>query len=389
MTRGRYSNLDKLISKNKVDAFIMFDTSDNKNQLYLTDFKCYDNFLFLRTSDKKSKLLVPTLEKQRAEKESLVDYICPTSKYEEKDVRGNLNLELDVVVSFLKDNNINSIALTKNVSYFVYNRLKKDFSVEVFDNPVMDSRKIKDARELDNLKEVQSITQNALEYAKSILKESEIGDDNSLIYNNSLLTSDLLRKKIEKYFIENNCLLKESIIVSGSEGSDPHNYGSGSLRASEPILIDIFPEHRDTKYWGDMTRTFLKGHTPMEVRNMYKATRSAFETALDVLDTNEEVTCGEIHNSVCDIYSNNNYNTIKDGDIEEGFIHSTGHGIGLDLHEPPRISDNNQKLRKGYVLTIEPGLYDKEYGAVRIEDMIVVTENGFKNLNDFSYDMKL
>lgn len=116
---------------------------------------------------------------------------------------------------------------------------------------------------------------------------------------------------------------------------------------------------------------------------------NAFDAALDVLSAGAGVTGGAVHDAVCDVFEAADYPTVREGDIDEGFLHSTGHAIGLDLHEAPRLVSGAEELDAGYVLTVEPGLYDSDIGGVRVEDMIVVTEDGYRNLNDYHTDLVL
>ena len=138
-----------------------------------------------------------------------------------------------------------------------------------------------------------------------------------------------------------------------------------------------------------MSRRFVKGTPSVEFKNMYQTTRNAFEVALEVLEKGAGITGEEVNNRVCDVFEQAGYQTIRDGDIDESFLHSTGHAIGLELHEPPRLVDETDELAAGTVLTVEPGLYIHEHGGVRIEDMVVVEEDGYRNLNNYHYDWEL
>ncbi len=115
----------------------------------------------------------------------------------------------------------------------------------------------------------------------------------------------------------------------------------------------------------------------------------AQQAAFEVLEQGAGVTTTEVYDAVCDVLEGHGFKTLRDGDIEEGFIHSAGHGIGLELHEPPRISDNSEEIEAGTVLTVEPGLYISCVGGVRIEDMVVVTEDGYENYNSMNKDLEL
>jgi len=209
-----------------------------------------------------------------------------------------------------------------------------------------------------------------------------------LHHGGEMLTSERLRSELRQFLMNKQCSLDETIIACGQAAADPHDIGSGPLRTDEPILLDIYPQHK-SGYWGDMSRTFVRGSPSSEFLEMYRTTREAFETALDVLADGAGVTGAGVHNAVCDVFEQAGYPTIQDGDVDEGFLHSTGHAIGLELHEPPRLVRGTEKLAPGTVLTVEPGLYDREHGGVRIEDMVVVQENGYRNMNDYHYDWDL
>ena len=384
-----YNSLDSEIIERDFDAFVSFRNASDENQYYLTKFNCHSNFLFVRTGGK-SIILTPHLEVKRAIEQAEVDEVYSMNEYIQDDIRGRENKENKLIKRFLEDFNISSVLLMPDVSYNTVKSFENlGLRTGILENSILGFRKKKSREEIKMLREAQKQTEKAMDFARKILSGCEVSEEGFLIYNGDKLTSDILKKEIHKFLIDRGFSIKEFIIVSGKEGYNPHNYGSGVLHENEPILLDIFPRNNENKYWGDMTRTFVKGEVSEEVNQMYEATKEAFDKSLEVLEEGAGVKCCEIHNSVCDVYEKHGFDTIRDGNIEEGFLHSTGHGIGLSLHEPPRIAGNEDILKEGYAVTIEPGLYKKNIGAVRFEDMIIVRKDGYENVNDFDYSMSL
>ena len=381
------SKIDKLISENNIDGFVQYKDGDNVNHQYLTGFEASDLFTYLRYNNE-STLLVAPVEKGKAQDQSNTDQVRSTAEFVNGDVRDDIESEAYIISSFLTEYDIDSIGVPRNFDLYIYEVLENNgISVQTVPDVVMDARKQKSKSEIELMRNSQIATEKAMNKAKDIIRQSEVRQ-NELYYNDDPLTSEKLKDKLKDVLSEYDCHLDESIVACGKQSVDPHKLGSGKLRPNKPIIIDIYPQHK-SGYWGDMTRTFVKGEPDDQFKEMYKMTREAFESALDMLSNGSGVKAQQVHNMVCDVFESTGYPTIRDGDIDRGFLHSTGHGIGLELHEPPRIADNDEVLEEGYVLTLEPGLYDSEYGGVRIEDMIVITEDGYENLNDFEYDYQV
>jgi len=178
--------------------------------------------------------------------------------------------------------------------------------------------------------------------------------------------------------LHQDCQADEIIVAGGDQGADPHERGHGPLRAGETIILDIFPRHKQSGYWGDLTRTVIKGKPAAAQRKLYQAVKQAQEGALQQVRAG--VTGAEIHDGVCRTFEALGFKTGERNGIHQGFIHSTGHGVGLEIHEAPSISPAGGPLEAGQVITIEPGLYYPGLGAVRIEDTGVVTETGIQLL---------
>ena len=386
MNRTRY--LDKFLDSRNFDAFLIRDDSSNSNMYYLTEFETSDPFIYLRKNGE-SIILVPQLEYSRAKEEAEVDKVINSSKFIQGESRDSEHKKILLLEKFLKEFNVENLAVPQDFPFKLARNIEEaGIEIQPVEDKVMQARKIKEKKEVEKIRQVQQYTEESMRKAEKLIREADI--KNSKLYlNGEPLTSEKLKKGIKKFLIEKKCdVPQETIVASGKTSAKPHSTGSGPIKEGEPIVIDIFPKHRN-KYFGDMTRTFVKEEPSEKVKKMKEAVLEAQKAAFNVLEKGEGVKAKKIHNKVCDILENHGYKTLRDNDTESGFIHSTGHAVGLDLHEPPRIAGNKDELRPGMVLTIEPGLYIPEIGGVRIEDMVLVKEDGYENFNSMSKEIEI
>ncbi|MEI6490789.1 MAG: M24 family metallopeptidase [bacterium] len=228
--------------------------------------------------------------------------------------------------------------------------------------------------QIEAIKEVQIATESAM---KAVIEYIQSTDNP---------TSEEAHKIIDKVLSENNCESPEGHIVAGGQQSaEPHEKGSGTLEKGVPIVIDIYPRSKTTGYFADMSRTVCVGAPSVELQKMYDAVLGAQELALSMIKP--KMKCSEIQTAVENFFKEKGYLTSgkgKEFKFAEGFVHSIGHGIGKDLHESPRFGRGSEDvLEEGDVVTVEPGLYYSKIGGIRLEDMILVTKNGAKNLTRF------
>jgi Xaa-Pro aminopeptidase len=177
-------------------------------------------------------------------------------------------------------------------------------------------------------------------------------------------------------------LAANTIVAGGKQACDPHERGHGRLLANEPIIIDIFPRSQKTGYFGDITRTVVRGRANEAVKKLYDTVWRGQKIGFEKIRAN--VPTAEVHKAVQKFFVQQGYKTGRRDGRMEGFFHGTGHGLGLEIHEAPRLGATSPgKLRPGHVVTVEPGLYYPEIGGVRLEDVALVTGNGAKNLTRF------
>ncbi len=240
-------------------------------------------------------------------------------------------------------------------------------------------RLVKSADEIAAVETAQRATERAMDKAIEVVAGSE-SRDGVLVHEGSPLTSERLRAIVDVVLLEEGCFGEGTIIACGTDGAAPHNRGAGALRPNQPIILDLFPRHRELRYFADMTRTVSKGDPGPEIRRMYDVTLRAQELALGLIrpGANGRV----VYEAVCRHYEEAGYATsLRDGAFPaKGFIHGLGHGVGLEIHERPSLNRVDSPLEAGHVVTVEPGLYDPRIGGVRIEDLVVVTEDGCRDL---------
>lgn len=248
-------------------------------------------------------------------------------------------------------------------------------------NPVRQlypQRMLKTPQEVSAIRDSLKRTQSAFDLIESVLYDAEIRGE-ELWYKDELLTSELMKLMVEREFVEQQLMNVEGMIISSAEqAAIPHHRGSGPLRPNQTIICDIFPRHIESGYFADMTRTYLKGMPSTEQQKMFEAVAEAQQAGFDLIRPG--VTGAVVHEACEQVFEARGF--VTEGD--RGFTHSTGHGLGLEVHEAPSLSGREtRKLQPGHVVTVEPGLYYKELGGVRIEDVVVVTEDGYENLTDY------
>lgn len=247
----------------------------------------------------------------------------------------------------------------------------------------VEDRRSKDAQEWAWIQQAQQVTEQAIALACRMIATSQARSDGVLIYEDQELTSERVRAAIDHFLLDHGYENTTAIVAGGPQGADCHENGTGPLRTGEPIIIDVFPRNRQTLYHGDCTRTVVHGHCPPEVRRMHEAVCAAKQAAMSVARAG--TTGEEVHRTVVEVLRNKGYLAGPPGSNlppdQPSMSHGTGHGLGLEVHEMPLLDWNGPELVAGDVVSIEPGLYLRSLGGVRVEDLVIISENGCRNLN--------
>lgn len=375
-----------MVSETGYPLLLFADSEQDGDQLYFGQVFVPDPF-FSFLIEGRRMAMVSRLEFARVVRESRFDEVLPLEAWTEK-AKERFDLErarpLDVIRAFAEDRGLAGFRIPENFPAGLALGLKDaGFSIEVVDSPVFPERLRKTDAEADAIREGNDASAAGFRAVEEILAAAEIRD-RKVIHDGEVLTSERLREAIDIACIRRGAVASHTIVAAGDQACDPHCRGEGEIPANSLIIVDIFPRVSRTGYWGDMTRTYLKGTPSPEQRRIVEAVRAAQQSALDAIAPGVE--CGGVHQGVLDVFERFGFeNREKDG-VHEGFIHSTGHGLGLDIHERPRLYFNQGKLDTGMVVTVEPGLYYPGVGACRIEDVVRVTEGGSELLSGHPYD---
>jgi Xaa-Pro aminopeptidase len=371
------------------DGYLIDADGTDSTQRYLSGFDAPDPFLTCYTPDG-VYLLVSGLEYGRAKRTAGAAGVARLSAYDYRDRvdgMGRADARAAVVADWLADRGVDAVTVPERFPLGTADGLREaGVAVRVDDSDaVTRARAVKTPEEVDHVRRAQRANERAIGAAEDLLASASVVDG-VLHHDGEPLTSERVRRVIERTLLEEGCALDETIVACGADAADPHDRGSGPLEPDEPIVVDVFPRDKETRYHADTTRTFLKGEPSERVREWFDLTDEARRAALDAVEPG--VTGAAVHDAACDVYEDAGLPTLRsDPETPTGFIHSTGHGVGLDVHELPRIAPDGEELRPGNVITIEPGLYDPEVGGIRIEDLVLVTEDGAETLTEYPIEL--
>jgi len=374
------------------DAILIIASSEvDSNLYYATHFLAPDPFMFLQVGHppQAEKILVMSdLELDRAKSQAKVNTVLSLSQYENLvKQKGKEPTWVNVLNLLLQERKVKWILVPSNFPIEYADGLRgKGYLLEFRRDPFFEERTLKSEEEVEYIREVQRATEEATEMAIQAIRESEIRK--GLLYRNGeVLTSETLKKIINVKLMEKGCVAQHTIVASGDQACDPHNEGSGPISAGTAIIMDIFPRSSRTRYFADMTRTVVRGKAPDKLKRIYETVQRAQEAAIGLI--HDGAPGREIHERVCQVFKQAGFETGILGGRMQGFFHGTGHGLGLDIHEPPRISRSDYVLKRGHVVTVEPGLYYPGAGAVRIEDLVWVTDTGCINLTQYPKQLEV
>ena len=371
----------------RLPRLIYASSEESADLFYATKFSVPDPVLFLKQNGK-TTILLSDLEIDRGRKEAKVDEVIAWSSIEgplEKDLQSKPPIE-QTIASFLRPRRVRKAAVPYNFSLGLANGLAAQ-GITLVPTPGLfwSEREIKTEEELRAIRRAIKITEIGLARGIEVLQAAEIKPGKKLVWGGVVLTSERLRAEIDTAILQAGGTPTTTIVAGGNQACDPHDLGSGPLKADSLIILDVFPKDGRSGYFGDLTRTVVRGKANEAQRQLWETVLAAQKSALQKIRAGGSGAA--LQEEVAESFRQQGYPAkVQDGRWV-GFFHGLGHGIGLEIHEPPRIARTHFKT--GQVLTVEPGLYFPGIGGVRIEDDGVVTDKGFKVLSKFEKKLEI
>jgi Xaa-Pro aminopeptidase len=251
-------------------------------------------------------------------------------------------------------------------------------------------RRLKDDTQLRAIREAQVATEASFRAARELLGSASPGNG-GLVADGELVTCERVRDVIVSTLRQHGCEGEAPLVGAGPRGALVHDLGSGPINPGEPVIIDVFPQNAASRYCADMTRTFCWGEAPERLKQMHATVLEALKRSTEAIAPGVP---GERPWEVaCDVIEDGGFRTTRNlapGEtLDEDFFHGLGHGVGIEVHEAPNMGlGARDELLAGDVVTVEPGVYRKDFGGVRLEDLVVVTEDGAEKLTSFPYELE-
>jgi Xaa-Pro aminopeptidase len=364
----------------RATVFIAASETD-ANLYYATKFIAPDPFIYLEIKGERI-LVMSDLEMDRAKSQSSVDRVLSYSEVEGRAKTQGIAEPgtVEVVHILLRESGITQIQVPVNFPFGHAVKFQSlGYQLHPKRDPFYEQRVVKTVEEVRFIEAAQRATEEAVVAAHDMLRQASISND-QLWFEGVPLTSERVKKLINVKLMERDCVAQHTIVAGGEQACDPHNEGSGPLPAYRSIIFDVFPRSATNRYFADMSRTVVRGTPSPELKRLYQTVLDAQEEAITKVKDGADGK--RIHQGICTRFEKAGYQTGLVNGRMQGYFHGTGHGVGLDIHEMPRISRTGSLLQEGHVVTVEPGLYYPGLGAVRIEDMVLVTKDGCRNLTN-------
>jgi Xaa-Pro aminopeptidase len=299
------------------------------------------------------------------------------------------DVELEVVVNACKSLGVENAVVPPTFPIGLGERLWQAGIRVTSDRETFSSRRrVKTEAELAGIRRAQRAAEAGMDAARELLRRAE-PNGAGLVVGGDPLTCERIKQAIQAAFLAHGVVAEDFIVAHGAQGAVGHDPGSGPIAPGEPVVIDVWPKDPDTACYADMTRTYVVGEPPEEIVEYHRLVKEALDRSLEA--TRAGIPAAEPFRVACDLFQAAGYPTQltkKPGEVlAEGFFHGLGHGVGLEVHEPPWLGRAPGDLVAGDVVTLEPGLYRQGFGGVRLEDLVLVTETGAKNLTQYPYEL--
>ncbi len=372
--------------KSEKPALLLYaDSESSADQLYLGRFFVPDPFVSFVVNGRRIALF-NALEIARARKESAFEEIHSWEAWRERAAKrvgpGRAGVAA-VIAEFARGLGRRRFRVSPAFPYGLAGELEAmGLTLDAAPGGLFPGREQKDDTEARAIRKANACSAAGIREAEAVLRKASVRAGR-LYYRGRALTSEFLKEAIEIACLKSGGVAAHTIAAGGDQACDPHCSGSGVLRAGELIIVDVFPRMKETGYYGDMTRTFLKGTPSGRQRELVAAVKAAQQEALRAVRPG--VSAPGVHRRVVAILEERGFRTSVEDGVPQGFFHGTGHGLGLELHEGPRLSPAGTRLKKGQVITVEPGLYYPGLGGARIEDVVRVTADGAEKLSSYPY----
>jgi Xaa-Pro aminopeptidase len=383
-----HDDLDPLMEKYGIDALLADGSPfENPNLLWLTGFRSADNIIYLKNLREEPIVAASFLAIERVRKESFITRTYDATSIVVKILQENKAIidNMDRIYrSFLKDEfSGKTLGVPDDFPASLLVMLQQmGYTIKVVRDLVREARARKSSKEIRTIKKAGDATTGAITKVVEMVKNSTIGANNILMHKGNPLTVGMIKLALEHFLLDKGAESSEDAIIAvGNKAFDWHYLGvfGDKFKSGVPIIMDVFPRLKLERYISDVTRTVVRGPVPKRVQAMFDAVSAAAGASVDALT---DGTIIDDVNLAC-------VNTLKQHGFDsrrlnpaakDGMTHGLGHGIGLEVHELPSMYSREESFLEGHVMAIEPGVYLKSIGGVRIENDYAVTKGKAKRL---------